>query len=159
MKTKIVNLSFVAAFIMLCSCATKKLQGTKRVEWLIGTWEHRTSKGTVYEVWNKVGGKELQGKSYMVKNNDTVVFETLRLVQENGILYYIPVVKDQNEGTSVYFKEKAISETHMVFENSMHDFPQFISYSKISEDSLKAEISGMKNGKQERRHFPMRRIR
>ncbi|OCK52965.1 hypothetical protein BA768_10020 [Chryseobacterium sp. CBo1] len=159
MKTKIVKISLVGAFIMLCSCTSKNLHSIERVEWLIGTWEHRTSQGSIYEVWKKVDGKELKGKSYMIKNNDTIVFETLRLVQENGILSYIPIVKDQNGGTPVHFKERAMSENHMVFENTMHDFPQSISYLKISEDSLKAEISGIKNGKQERRYFPMRRIR
>jgi Domain of unknown function (DUF6265) len=95
----------------------------------------------------------------MIKNKDTVVFETIKLIQEKNILFYIPVVKDQNQGAPIRFKEKIISETQLVFENKMHDFPQLISYSKINGDSLRAEISGLKNGKEDRRYFPMKRIR
>lgn len=153
------NLSFMALLLMFCACTAKNSYGIKKIEWLLGTWEHKTSRGSVYETWKKVGRNELAGKSYMIKNKDTVVFETIKLIQEKNILFYIPVVKDQNEGAPIRFKEKIISETQLVFENKMHDFPQLISYSKINGDSLRAEISGLKNGKEDRRYFPMKRIR
>jgi hypothetical protein len=47
----------------------------------------------------------------------------------------------------------------MIFENPAHDFPQFISYTKITTDSLVAEISGTKNGQARKQRFPMKRIK
>ena len=149
----------VAGLLTLCTCTVKNPSNIKKTEWLIGTWEHKTSKGSIYETWRKAAGNELVGKSYVIKNKDTILFENIRLVHEQGELVYIPAVKDQNEGTPIRFWGKRISETHLVFENKTHDFPQVISYKKISEDSLKAEISGLRNGKEEQRYFPMRRIR
>ena len=149
----------VAVLLTLCTCTVKNPSNIKKTEWLIGTWEHKTSKGSIYETWRKAAGNELVGKSYVIKNKDTILFENIRLVYEQGELVYIPAVKDQNEGTPIRFEGKKISETHLMFENKTHDFPQVISYKKISEDSLKAEISGLRNGKEEQRYFPMRRIR
>ncbi|SDQ98963.1 hypothetical protein SAMN05421664_3007 [Chryseobacterium soldanellicola] len=158
MMTK-TNFALVAALLMICSCTVKNAAHIRKMEWLVGTWEHTTSKGSVYETWQKAERNELRGRSYMIKNEDTIVFEIIRLVQHKGNLFYVPVVKDQNGGAPICFEGKKISETQLVFENKMHDFPQVISYKKISEDSLKAEISGLRNGKEERRHFPMRRIK
>jgi hypothetical protein len=158
MMTK-TNFSLVSAFLMLCSCTVKNADHIRKMEWLVGTWEQKTSKGSVYETWKKAERNELRGSSYMIKNEDTIVFETIRLVQNKGNLFYVPVVKDQNGGAPIRFEGKKISDTQLVFENKMHDFPQVISYTKIGGDSLKAEISGLRNGKDERRSFPMRRIK
>lgn len=153
------NISAAIALLMLFACTVKKANNIRTTDWLIGTWEHKTTKGSIYENWSKTGDNELAGKSYMLKNKDTIVFETIRLVQEKARLFYIPAVKDQNGGHPVRFEGKVISGKQMVFENQTHDFPQIISYSKIGKDSLQAEISGLKNGKPDRRNFPMRRIK
>ncbi|MBY0432721.1 MAG: hypothetical protein K2U26_01275, partial [Cyclobacteriaceae bacterium] len=93
------------------------------------------------------------------KEKDTTIFETVRLLQEKNSLFYIPQVKNQNGGLPVRFKEKQISDNELVFENPEHDFPQTISYTKITADSLVAEISGTKNGKERRQKFPMKRVK
>src|SRR5690606_29225029 len=96
------------------------------------------------ESWTKTSDTEFAGKSYILKEKDTVIFETIRLVQEKDGLFYIPTVRNQNDNLPVRFALKAISDTEMVFENPKHDFPQIISYTKITSDSLVAEISGIK---------------
>ncbi|WP_447951723.1 DUF6265 family protein [Chryseobacterium koreense] len=123
------------------------------------TWENKTSKGSIYETWNKTSDNELSGKSYIVKEKDTIIFENIRLVQEQNRLFYIPTVKNQNGGLPVRFAAKTISETQLVFENPQHDFPQIISYTKISADSLVAEISGVRNGQERKQTFQMKRMK
>lgn len=145
--------------IVFCAWTTKQINDIKNAEWLIGTWENKTPKGSVYETWNKTNETEFAGKSYIVKEKDTIVFENIRLVQEQDVLYYIPTVKNQNEGLPVRFATKTISETQLVFENPKHDFPQIISYTKITSDSLVAEISGTKNGQERRQMFSMKRVK
>lgn len=125
----------------------------------MGTWENKTPRGSLYEHWTKVNDHELSGKSYMVNDRDTMVFETVRLLEEQDSLFYIPVVKNQNRGLPVRFGLKACSDTKMVFENTQHDFPQQISYTRINADSLVAIISGLKNGKERKVEFPMRRVK
>lgn len=146
------------ALLILCACTLERKNVISQAEWLVGTWKQETSKGSLYEIWSKTGKNELTGKSYMLEGKDTIVFEIIRLVQDDGRLFYIPSVKDQNNGSPIRFQDRIISETQLVFENNTHDFPQVIFYTKISKDSLRAEISGINNGKEERRHFPMHRI-
>jgi len=149
----------VIGLIIFCSLTIQHKNEIKKVEWLIGSWENKTSRGSIYETWTKISKNEFSGKNYVLKEKDTIVFETLRLAQEQGRLFYIPTVKNQNDGFPVRFASKTISDTAMVFENSRHDFPQIISYTKISTDSLVAEISGMKNGQKREQTFPMKRMK
>lgn len=145
--------------IVLCSWITLDKSEIKNAKWLIGTWENKTKKGTIYETWTKVSKTEFQGKSYKLKDKDTIVFETIRLVQEKNSLYYIPIVKNQNNELPVKFSGIITSKNKLVFENKAHDFPQIISYSKINKDSLVAEISGSKGSKELKQSFPMKRIK
>ena len=112
----------------------------------------------MYESWVKQNDSALIGKSYMLKGKDTVVFESVRLVQEQTNLFYIPTVKNQNNGLPVRFALKTISKEKMIFENPTHDFPQVISYAKTGADSLVAEISGMVKGKEQKETYPMKKI-
>lgn len=144
--------------VLFNACSSKKTEKIQRAEWLIGTWESVTNEGSSFETWKKINDNEYFGKSYMVNGADTVVFETIRLVQENSDLFYVPKVKDQNNGQEVRFKGKIISQTQLVFENPEHDFPQMITYKKINADSLVAEISGTTNGKTEKQAFSLKRV-
>lgn len=159
MKTGKKIIGITVGFLLLCAFTIKEANDINKAEWLIGTWENKTSKGSIYETWNKTSDNELSGKSYIIKEKDTIVFENIRLVQEQNGLFYIPTVKNQNGGLPVRFAAKTISETQLVFENQQHDFPKIISYTKITSDSLVAEISGTKSGKERRQFFSMKRMK
>lgn len=95
----------------------------------------------------------------MLKERDTVVFEKIQLVSREGNLFYIPTVRDQNNGQPITFALRTLSPEMIVFENPEHDFPQVISYTKMSSDSLVARISGMRNGQHREQRFGMRRVK
>ena len=158
MKTGIKILTAIVVLAVPGAWTKKQTNDITKAEWLTGTWENKTTRGSIYETWNKISETEFAGKNYIVKEKDTVVFENIRLVQEKDSLFYIPAVKNQNDGLPVRFANKTISETQLVFENPQHDFPQIISYTKITPDSLVAEISGTKNGRERRQLFPMKRV-
>lgn len=148
----------VLGTLAICSWTTNAGSPIKKAEWLIGTWENKTQRGSIYETWNKTSDVELLGKSYMLKEKDTVWLETIRLVQEQDHLFYIPTVKNQNHGQPVRFTATLVSEDKLVFENATHDFPQTISYTRINSDSLVAEIAGIKNGKERKQTFRMKHL-
>lgn len=148
----------VLGLIILFAWTTTQTDDIKKVEWLIGTWENITPRGSIYESWSKINDIEFSGKSYVLRDDETIVLETIQLVQEQDGLFYIPTVKNQNEGMPVRFSTKTISETKVIFENPQHDFPQFISYTKITSDSLVAEIWGTRNGQKRKLTFPMKRV-
>lgn len=157
MKTSL--LWTVIGVILLCSWGLQETHEIKKAAWLIGSWENKAPRGSIYETWIKVSDTEFSGKSYILNEKDTVVFEDIRILQEGQKLFYIPTVKHQNDGLPVRFVLKAISDTAMVFENLQHDFPQVISYTKTGANALIAEISGMKNGQERKQTFPMKRIK
>lgn len=159
MKTGAKFFITVVSLIILNAWTINQANDIQKAEWLIGTWENKTQKGSLYETWTKAGNNEFSGKSYSVKDQDTIVFENIRLLQEKNRLYYVPTVKNQNEGLPVRFVAKNISENQLVFENPQHDFPQIIAYTKITSDSLIAEISGTINGQKRKQTFPMRRVK
>lgn len=158
MKTRNVIIIAVVCLIILYVWTMKQTNNINKAEWLVGTWENKTPNGSIYETWSKISDYELAGKSYVVKEKETIVFENIRLVQEKDGLIYIPTVKDQNGGLPVRFTSTKISDTELVFENPQHDFPQIITYISIGADSLVAEISGTNNGHQRKQTFPMKRL-
>lgn len=143
---------------VFCALASQEKNELKKTEWLLGVWENKTTKGSVYEMWSKINHHELQGKGYLIKEKDTTVFETIQIIQEPNSLFYIPTVKNQNSSLPVRFEAISVSETKLVFVNLQHDFPQSISYRKINSDSLIAEILGTKNGQKHKQIFPMKRV-
>lgn len=158
MKTKYLIIVLLVASVSSWTVQTSKNK-IQQAEWLVGTWQNATSKGNVYEKWKQINPKKLVGMSYTMNQKDTVIFENLELLEEDNKLFYIPTVKNQNKGLPVRFKSKEISDTELIFENLQHDFPQRISYKKISQDSLTAEISGIQNREKVKATFPMKKIK
>ncbi|MDH4071360.1 MAG: nuclear transport factor 2 family protein [Ignavibacteria bacterium] len=131
----------------------------ENIQWLLGTWETRSSRGSTYEKWVLKNPSELSGKSFAVSGSDTIVFETVSIKEENGRILYVPSVSDQNNGKPVVFQSSFVSPSKFIVENPEHDFPQMISYTRTGQDELVAEISGPSgNGQVKYQTFPMKRI-
>jgi hypothetical protein len=131
----------------------------RKAMWLVGKWQNNTPKGVLSEVWRVKNDSTYAGRSSFVVGKDTVSSETVELALRGGKLLYIPTVKNQNGGQSVTFTEKTVTDFEMVFENPEHDFPQRITYTHMSGDSLVAVISGMADGREKSVKFPMQRIK
>lgn len=159
MRTPVIIAAMIIGLTISIAWMRKPQSDIKKAEWILGTWENKTSKGSIFETWRKENDQEFWGKSYVIKEQDTIVFENIRLIQQENGLFYIPTVKNQNDGLPVSFAAAIIAEDRLVFENRQHDFPQFISYTRINADSLLAEISGMRNGQERKQTFPMKKLR
>lgn len=131
----------------------------KKAAWLLGDWQNKTPRGITVESWKKLNDSTYLAKSYQLRGLDTVSSEHVQLEEHHGNLYYIPTVKNQNDGKPVIFKMTASSADSFIFENPEHDFPQKITYNRISKDSVAAEISGTYKGKQRAIKFPMGRVK
>ncbi len=129
------------------------------LQWLAGHWQTKVPDGIVFEDWVATDATHMSGKSGFIRENDTSVSETISLEQQGGKLLYIPTVKDQNGGQPVPFTLSFATADSFVFANPAHDFPQFISYKKLSSTSLVARISGTVDGKERSEDFPMERVR
>jgi hypothetical protein len=157
MKSNIPSLLFLA-FICLVSCQNKsenKFDKIEKMNWLIGSWEQKLPEGIITEIWKKENDSTYSGKSFFVIKQDTIHSETIVLSQQKDKLIYSPTVKGQNNDEPVAFTMSNDAENIYTFENSAHDYPQKISYKKISDTSLIATISGKQQGKPSEESFSM----
>jgi hypothetical protein len=156
----------IALFLNITAVSCLKVQETekerlKEVDWLVGTWQNETEKGTFTETWQitenttKEGNtyKRLEAFSSLIKNRDTLFSEEVVLFKIDKWMYSV-LASGENDGKSVVFPSTKITDTELVFENPEHDFPKKITYSLITPDSLYAEISG--DGKSQ--GFPFKRV-
>lgn len=153
-------LLFLSALLFSCKnhiSSEKKGSKLDSIPWLSGVWENKDSLFITTETWERTNDTAFTGKSVTVAGNDTVFSESIRLIQMANTLFYLPTVKDQNQGKEVSFTLTSFSPDVLIFENPTHDFPQKISYRKINDDSLVAEISGKENNLQKSEIFPMQR--
>ena len=131
----------------------------KAARWLLGNWENNSADGNLSETWKKINDSTFQAQSYFIKEKDTLHFETITLQQKGEQLTYSAAVKGQNEDKPVSFKLTTGTEKQLVFENPKHDYPQKISYTQITPDSLVAQISVMQQGKPSLEQFSMKKTK
>lgn len=136
---------------------TQRYNQIKELAWLEGTWLNQTKDGLFTEQWTKVNDSVFTAVSAVTKDKDTLFYETVVLDQKGDSLHYIVTTPKQNDAKPVSFTLKSFTANSYIFENKQHDFPQRITYTKVTNDSLIAEISGTQNGKPAVEQFPMKR--
>lgn len=135
-------LLFTSIFLCCTSVAQQPQQLLEDVSWLLGTWENHTPRGILYERWELENPGKLSGRSFKIQDLDTIILETVDILIQDSILYYLPAVRDQNQGKPVVFMSSYVSPSKFVVNAPQHDYPQMISYTRLGEDQLVAEISG-----------------
>lgn len=162
MKYTVLMLSIIAVIIS-CKEAANSEKSTQnsyanmaKAEWLLGNWENNTPEGNFSENWKKVNDSVFSAESYFATDGDTTFAETVILNEVLGEMAYTVTVPSQNDEKPVHFEMTSIDESQVTFENPAHDFPNKISYRKITNDSIVAEISG-KGDNKESLKFPMKR--
>ena|SRR6478672_11804984 len=158
MRQTILSAVLLSMFAASCNDGKKnKTRELTKAEWLIGTWENKSPNGDLSESWQKENDSLYKGQSFFIKGKDTIHSESITLAETHGEVKYSPQVKGQNNDQPVDFKMTSATDKQVVFENPTHDFPQKITYAKITKDSLVAEISGKQQGKPASEKFGMKR--
>ena len=154
----------ILLFILGISFADSYAQQTNNFKLLHmltgGTWQMKTAKGIIGETWKKVNDTELHSTGYKINlGGDTSLLENVQLVKKGGAIYYIPILKNQNEGKPVAFKLTIAKSKQFIFINPTHDFPQRIVYQFITPDSLHAWVDGKYHGKFAKQDFYYKRVK
>lgn len=136
----------------------KNFTEIQKADWFLGRWENNSKEGNMSEIWTKENDSTFRGENYFVTGKDTSFAESVRLWQKENQLVYEVSVKGQNNEKPVDFAMTSSSDKQLVFENPKHDYPNKITYNKITNDSLVAEISGMKDGKAKAEQFAMKKV-
>ena len=137
--------------------ASVSAQGSVSVAgWLAGCWEKASGLSVTHEQWMAPRGGLMMGMSRTVVRDTAREFEQLRIESRPSGVAYVALPSEQVEAA---FTASAMSDSLLVFRNPTHDFPQQISYRRVSKDSLVARIEGVSRGKARAIDFPMRRAR
>lgn len=131
----------------------------KTAHWLLGQWETKSEDGTLTEDWQKVNDSTYTGQCFFLKGEDTIHHETIVLQQIDEQLNYNTVIRGQNNNKAIAYLLMEAKENKLVFENLKHDYPQKITYSQISKDSLVIALSGVQSGKPSSEKYIMLRTK
>jgi len=149
---------FVLTLLIAASCQkSKEVSKIVVADWLIGKWENNSAIGNLSETWTKVNDSIYEGESFFIKGKDTLHFEKIQMKQKGEDLFYIATIKGQNKDKAVTFKHNDTIKKQLIFENPKHDFPQKISYSQITKDSIIIQISGIQQGKASSERYSMKK--
>jgi hypothetical protein len=120
----------------------------KPLHGLTGLWKMDSQRGAIYEEWQVGEDGRLSGRSYKIKNSDTVVLENVIISLQGDAIFYTPVVQNQNNRQPVPFRLISCNNNRYVFENKEHDYPQRVIYDLVAPNDLRARIEGSKDGKE-----------
>ena len=126
---------------------------TARLGWLTGCWEMRRGALVVEEQWMAPRGGTMLGMSRTARGDSTLEYELVVIRSRGDTLVYQAHPSGQ---PGAEFAATEVSDSHVVFANPAHDFPQRISY-RARPDSLVARVEGMRGGRTRSRDFPYRR--
>jgi hypothetical protein len=152
------KITLLALVLVAISCQKKESVEKDKIkiaDWLIGNWENKSPDGALSEKWIKLNDSTFSAASYFIKGKDTLHFENIVLAQKGERLTYFATVKGQNDDKPVAFPSTAESDKQLVFENPKHDYPQKITYTKGTDNTITAEISGKLDGKVTTEKFVM----
>ena len=154
---------WIARPILLCALSTAVRVSDARAQdalrpagWLAGCWEQAGSGRVTSEQWMAPAGGLMMGMSRTVVRDSAREFEHLRIESRAGKTAYVAHPSGQAE---TVFPATVVHDTLLVFSNPTHDFPQQISYRRVSRDSVVARIEGTRGGQVRGTNFPMKRVR
>ncbi len=150
MKTKLSLLFFLFfCMVFMTACFKNEKVELADLDWFLGNWE--VDNNQQFETWERVDDQLYRGKSYKLRNNDTILLEKIDLIKNEKGIFYIPKVLGQNEGKPIEFRMVIKEGSHVVFENKAHDFPQRIEYHLEREGVIQAWIKGIEEKKRFRK--------
>lgn len=104
--------------------------------WLQGIWEIKSDSGSSFEQWVKLSDSLLVGKTYRIFNDDTIVFDTMKLkIADSNIIYEMSA---SIGNTMVYagYPLRKPDPSVWKFENTYIDYPLNINYMRMGVDTV-----------------------
>lgn len=125
--------------------------GIERFDWMTGCWELTAGDRIVEEQWMAPRGGSMLGMSRTVRRGRLAAWETVLLREDSaGAVSYNAFPSGQ---APAIFPAAEVSDSHAVFSNPSHDFPQRIIYRRRG-DTLSARVEGTMGGAARGSDFP-----
>ncbi|MBC7940269.1 MAG: hypothetical protein H7Z19_10985, partial [Chitinophagaceae bacterium] len=124
--------------------------------WLTGCWAAEGAETGSVEQWLEPAGATMLGVSRTVKGGKTVAHEFMQIrLNAEGRVVFIALPSGQTEAS---FLATTLTDSEVVFENALHDFPQRVIYRSLPGGRLVARIEGVRRGTARAVDFPMQRV-
>ncbi len=121
---------------------------------LNGEWIATMDSSTYFqEIWLQEDKNNLKGSGKVISKGEMLFTEDLTLKNENGNIYYCTSASGQNKGKEICFQLKKQTSKSFLWTNESHDFPQTISYTFKTDDSLFVKLTGFEKGKYRTEQF------
>lgn len=115
------------------------MYGQKLPIWLIGRWEIPpafAAAGSSYEEWDKVSSTQMDGKTYRMFGNDTIIFDRMQIKVENGNVVLKMSAENQGRRFVGDFVGTMLRDDVWAFECSEADSPSAIYYRKFEDGAV-----------------------
>ncbi len=124
-------------------------QGLAEFAWLVGHWAGENQGAQIEEHWTHSAGGTMLGVSRTIVNEQTALFEFLRIEQQPDGIFYLAAPRGRHPPTPFRLTEApGRDKPWAVFENPDHDFPQRILYWLDDVGCLHGRIEGTQAGVQ-----------
>ena len=131
-------------FLLCCIISSSTTQAQQAFpDFLAGVWKQEEKES--YEQWTRMNENWMKGVSYTMMGETPMITEYMEVFKKAGKLYYSASLPTQNKGEPVLFTQTR-SDSIFVYENTKHDFPNFIEYHKSGDSRVRVSVTG-KDGK------------
>lgn len=90
-------------------------------DWLLGAWKGNIGNGTSGEEWKKADQYTLQGRGFLIQNEDTLFMERMKLVNKGNEWFYVLQLNTFLEAKA--YQLKYLSNQQAIFVNNEIRFP------------------------------------
>lgn len=148
--------------ILLFSClgiiSCEQTGSVEDISWMIGHWQGiDVNDLSFHENWERSGKSSFAGTGCTISpDGDTLWKESLKVELVEGVPYYVASTPG-NKG-AVLFRMIKGNEKQAVFENKEHDFPQRISYTLETKNTVKVKLEGLEHGQPKIQHLQFERV-
>ncbi len=125
------------------------------LSWLSGCWRADLEGTVLEEHWSTPVGGTMVGFSRAVEQDETVFIEFSSIARTEEGVFYTAFIIAGNQITP--FKMVALDSSEVIFTNPDHDFPQTITYQRLSAEELLIRLQGVENGQEKEESYAMKR--
>jgi hypothetical protein len=127
------------------------------LEFMSGCWRGPAGQGgTIEEYYTRPSANVMLGVTRYLRGDRVTGFEFTSFVREDTAIVVTPRPEGQEPAQ---FRMTRLDQKNAVWENPRHDYPQLISYRRLSGDTLVARIEGPGPQGKQSEEWRMTRIR
>jgi hypothetical protein len=111
-----------------------------KLSWLAGHWRMEKGGRVIDQHWMAPAAGVMLGMSRTIAKGKVLEHEFMQIREgPGGMLFFVTQLPGQPEAT---FQHASLTETEVVFENPLHDYPQRISYTRQPDGGLVTVLEG-----------------